>query len=275
MSAISQMMDEMIEAGATIEHIRIAIRYLEAEQAKETERREKRAAQKRKERATNDATVARQSPDNDATIVDVSQNVADGHDAYKDNHASAPVSSNGSSLRSEPELITPDLKIGPPAEEVARSARLILFERFCQAYPKRTNRKAANARFDAALRAGVDGERIIAAALRFAEACRRAQTEKQFIPAPDVWLNKGKYDDDDLPEANSRAGPRKGGGWAELALESLEQDREHRDEEKRACEAVQRLPGRIQDGFGASSADGSELSRNPATILIAGSVRRM
>lgn len=204
--SISDLVRKMAAAGAPPEAIALAVEAIEAEQAKDAERREKRAAQKRKERAISDATVARLSPDNDATVAPVSQTVAADSDAYKDNRADARGFPVGIS-NEIPKLDTPDLKIVPPAEETARSARSILFERFCQAYPKRTNRKAASAKFDAALRAGVDGERIIAAAIRYAEACRRAGTEKQFIPAPDVWLNKGKYDDDDLPETNSRAGP--------------------------------------------------------------------
>ena len=57
---------------------------------------------------------------------------------------------------------------------------------------------------------GADPEWIIARAAVFAEAHRAAGTEKQFIPAPAVWLNKGGYDSEDLPSAPSpqaRASP--------------------------------------------------------------------
>ena len=43
------------------------------------------------------------------------------------------------------------------------------------------------------VRAGADPEQIIAAAERYAAAHRIAGTDKQFIPAPAVWLNKGGY----------------------------------------------------------------------------------
>jgi hypothetical protein len=82
------------------------------------------------------------------------------------------------------------------------------FEDFYSAYPKKKNRKAAAARFSTAVRSGVSSEHIISAAHRFSEAHRIAGTDKQFIPAPDVWLNKGGYDDEDLPQA-PRAGPAK------------------------------------------------------------------
>ncbi len=81
------------------------------------------------------------------------------------------------------------------------------FERFYSAFPKRKNRKAAQARFVSAIKSGVDVEKIVDAARRFAEAHRRAGTEDRYIPAPDVWLNKGGYDDEDLPQPAARAGP--------------------------------------------------------------------
>lgn len=84
------------------------------------------------------------------------------------------------------------------------------FERFYSGYPKKVNRKAAARKFEAAVESGVDPELIVAAAVRFAEAHRNARTEKQFIPAPDVWLNKGRWDDEDLPHA-PRAGPASNG----------------------------------------------------------------
>jgi len=139
-------------------------------------------------------------------------------------HADAPVCSNGSSLRSEPELDNPDLKIGPLApKEPAHSVRSILFDRFYTAYPKHTNRKSAAVKFLAAVRSGVDAERIIAAAARFAEAHRSAMTEPKYVMAPDVWLNKGKWDDEDLPTAvspSARDGPRRNRGWAAAILGS-------------------------------------------------------
>jgi len=78
-------------------------------------------------------------------------------------------------------------------------ARNELFDEFYSAYPKRLNRKAALSRWETTLKGGVDPQRIISAAQRYARACSSACVEKQFIKAPDVWLNKGCYDDEDLP----------------------------------------------------------------------------
>lgn len=97
-------------------------------------------------------------------------------------------------------------------EDITRKRSIALdvsqkFERFYAVYPKRTNRKPAILKFCSAVKSGVDPEHIINAAGRFAEAHRLAGTDKQYIPAPDVWLNKGRYDDEDLPAPVARAGP--------------------------------------------------------------------
>lgn len=80
------------------------------------------------------------------------------------------------------------------------------FESFYKNYPKRINRKAAEARFLTAIKNGVDPNHIISAAKKYAEAHFIAKTEQKYIPAPDVWLNKGSYDDEDFPQP-ARAGP--------------------------------------------------------------------
>ncbi len=81
-------------------------------------------------------------------------------------------------------------------------------KRFYIAYPKHVDPRAAEKKFETIVRSGVDPEHIIRAAERYAEAHRVAGTEKQFIPAPAVWLNKGSYDNEDLPLP--RAGPAPG-----------------------------------------------------------------
>jgi hypothetical protein len=72
-------------------------------------------------------------------------------------------------------------------------------EDFYEAYPKRVDPKAAKDKFRSAVRLGVDPLHIIEAAKRFGEAHRLAGTDKRFIPAPGVWLDKGGYDNEDLP----------------------------------------------------------------------------
>ena len=72
--------------------------------------------------------------------------------------------------------------------------------RFYAAYPKKVDPKDAKAKFVRLAQSGVDPEMIIAAASKFADAHRLAGTDPKFIRAPAVWLNKGGYDSQDLPE---------------------------------------------------------------------------
>ena len=76
------------------------------------------------------------------------------------------------------------------------------FDRFYEAYPKRVNRQAAVRKFEAAVKSGVDPEKLISAACRYAVACQTEKTERRFIKAPDVWLNKGCYDDEISPNGH-------------------------------------------------------------------------
>jgi len=79
-----------------------------------------------------------------------------------------------------------------------KPARAREFEEFWQAFPKRINKQAAMRKFDALIKT-IETQHIIDAAKRYAKATQA--TEKQFIKSPDVWLNKGCYDDE-LPLAN-------------------------------------------------------------------------
>jgi uncharacterized protein YdaU (DUF1376 family) len=90
-----------------------------------------------------------------------------------------------------------------------------LADEFYQAYPKHVDPLAAKTKFAIRVRSGVDPSHIIDAAKRLSAAHKLAGTDKQFIPAPAVWLNKGGYDSEDLP----RAGPSRLGDaeWAQTA----------------------------------------------------------
>lgn len=109
---IAELMQAMEEAGAPLKAIMIAVKAIEDERVKAQEKRERAAAQKREQRARgkNQMSVSGDSPE---TVCGLSADAS----PYKDNHASAPVSSNGSSLRSEPELITPLPSVGPQTAE--------------------------------------------------------------------------------------------------------------------------------------------------------------
>jgi uncharacterized protein YdaU (DUF1376 family) len=69
------------------------------------------------------------------------------------------------------------------------------FEEFYKSYPKHTDKKAALARF-VRMAKTVGAERLIAGARAYADYCLRSKIEPQFIKSPDVWLNKGCWDDE-------------------------------------------------------------------------------
>ena len=236
MSVIADLISEMADAGASIEVIRIAVRAVEEFQMKEDARRSKRAEQKRKERA---ATVARLSRDSAATVADAVSEPS--RECII--HARADGNLTVSSLRSETELVTPSPSDCPPT--TARSARCERFDEFYRVYPKHVGRKAAMAKYAAAVRSGVDPQRIIDAATRFADATRRAQTEPQFIAHPATWLSQGRFDDEDLPMPFARAGPQekqRGGAAHNLAILLEKERRNDRTEAQIGFETSGELP---------------------------------
>ena len=90
--------------------------------------------------------------------------------------------------------------IGKPSTRMPRARALPDgFEEFWKTYPKRINKQDAIRKFEIAIRKGVPQTRIIETAKRYANAT--LNIEKQFIKAPDVWLNKGCWDDEDFPSA--------------------------------------------------------------------------
>lgn len=89
----------------------------------------------------------------------------------------------------------------PPSKLADERKILVKAEEFYQAYPKKVDPKDAKAKFVRTVKGGVGADRIIAAAKRYAAAHVLAGTDKQFIPAPAVWLNKGSFDNEDLPAA--------------------------------------------------------------------------
>lgn len=150
-----------------------------------------------------------------------------------------------------------------------------LFDLFYDSYGKRKNRKAAEAKFIAAVRRGVDPDHIITAAKRYADAHARAGTDPQFIPAPDVWLNKGGYDDEDLPQP-ARAGPTVNsmssrGGFASLWLKDNGFSDGQPSETRRADENVSEFPRLAVDERGDGGGDSGGLSGNLIELFAANS----
>ena len=151
-------------------------------------------------------------------------------------------------------------------------------ERFYQAYPKHVDPRDAEKAFAKAVAKGADPEWIITRAAVFAEAHRVAGTEKQFIPAPAVWLNKGGYDSEDLPSATSpqaRAGPADRGGVGSLLAKSYGVVNGDNRERTINSENVCLLPIDGDTRGDAGSGDDSSVSGNAARLLVEGSFRRM
>ncbi|MCI0694404.1 hypothetical protein L0337_20645 [candidate division KSB1 bacterium] len=89
--------------------------------------------------------------------------------------------------------------IGKPSTRMPRARGVsVAFDEFWNAFPKRINKKSAMQKYENAIKNGIDKSHILSAANRYATAMR--STEKQYVKAPDVWLNKGCYDDE-LPGA--------------------------------------------------------------------------
>jgi hypothetical protein len=71
------------------------------------------------------------------------------------------------------------------------------FAEFWTVYPRRVQKRRAEAAWLAARRRGIDPELIIKSAHRFAES--KAGEDLQFVPHPASWLNAGAYDDEPEP----------------------------------------------------------------------------
>lgn len=68
------------------------------------------------------------------------------------------------------------------------------FDEFYAAYPKRVAPAAALRKYKTIVRSGVDPAAILEGAKRYAYSVR--DKEREFIQAPDVWLNKGRWEDE-------------------------------------------------------------------------------
>lgn len=115
-----------------------------------------------------------------------------------------------------------------PSERESRSDR---FDEFWDAYPRKVGKKKARAKFAAAIKAAGDAQRVIDGALRL--AADPNLPDKQFIPHPTTWLERGGWDDEPLP---ARSLPRQvpqrkteAEQWDDVRRE-LRQQREMRDQ---------------------------------------------
>ena len=175
----------MADAGCSIEQIRaVAAKEADDEALMKEARREKaRAGNAERQRMHRERNA-----NNGVTQRDSALHTVTDHSPYKDNHARACVFPVGLSNDS------------PPLNKTLSSLSLAsLAERFYSVCPKKIGPDAAKRKFISLAKAGKDPEAIIAAMEAWSEAWRLAGTEKQFIPAPTVWLNRGDYASTDYP----------------------------------------------------------------------------
>lgn len=79
---------------------------------------------------------------------------------------------------------------------VDKSTIQIWFDNFYSLYPKKINRKDAGLKYAIALKKWATIEIIEKGLKRSLYFWNSENTEKKFIPAPDVWLNKEKWNDE-------------------------------------------------------------------------------
>lgn len=85
----------------------------------------------------------------------------------------------------------------------ALSLRASDFDRFWALYPDKTGKQAAKKKFDAAIKAGVPIERIMAGLDRYLQTDR---VRRGFVKAPTTWLNQGCWDDQPASGGNHAQG---------------------------------------------------------------------
>lgn len=95
----------------------------------------------------------------------------------------------------------PPIPLNPPKPSEPNGSSVISrpkpngFDRFWEAYPRKEAKAAARTAYAKAIKAipGPDPPGVILAAI---EAQRPRWTERQFIPHPATWLNKGRWEDE-------------------------------------------------------------------------------
>lgn len=119
------------------------------------------------------------------------------------------VSETPPDTETETDTDTETEKISAPASRGPSPASF--FPRFWAVYPLRVGKKAAEAKFIAAVKSGVDPGVIIEGADRY----RSSKPDPKFTKHPTTWLNGGCWDDEAMPRAGPAA-PR-GSAMARMA----------------------------------------------------------
>lgn len=103
-----------------------------------------------------------------------------------------------------------------PAKSAGRSEDPF-FLSFWQAYPRRIGKGEARVAFAKAARAE-DPNRIVQAAIAYAQHCEELGIEPQYRPHPATWLNQERWEDD--LEGERKSAKKQGNGWGN-ALDDL------------------------------------------------------
>lgn len=106
-----------------------------------------------------------------------------------------------------------------------------MFEDFYRVYPRKMGKQDAKKAFRKALDI-VDFDTLLAGALRYAND-PNLPADKQFLPYPATWLNRGSWDDEPLPERKLSPEEREAKELAAIARRR-ELDRKHAEELREA-----------------------------------------
>jgi len=90
----------------------------------------------------------------------------------------------------------------PPIKKKEKKDSCAFLE-FWNCYPRRLGKKAAAAKFSAAVKSGISSQHLIQAAASYADHCRENRIEERFIKHPTTWLHQGCWDDELKPERTS------------------------------------------------------------------------
>lgn len=106
-----------------------------------------------------------------------------------------------------PPLSPPSLSPTPPNSsppiippKKVTSARAEVFERFWQAYPRKKEKRGAEAKFNSLVKSGIDPEAIIQGAQRLAIS----KPELKYTKHPTTWLNNGCWDDELIDRSDGK-----------------------------------------------------------------------
>lgn len=92
------------------------------------------------------------------------------------------------------------------AEKVSRETMEGSFAKFWEIYPtgRKTAKPKAKEKFFALVRGGVDAQAIIDGAKRYADA---GYADSKYVAGPLVWLNQGRWTDEDIPTPGDKQRP--------------------------------------------------------------------